>query len=400
MHHIQNLKEFLKNPPALAARLSNGARAVRIRLGYKPFAFIFEPQLVQEILTSRASKYPQSRVIFERIQPVTGKNGLVQLNGQESKAARFKSRSLFSPGSLTEMQRIVNDYTSQLVSQLRSEPHFDVSETMNQLILRTTLKFFLDLDAPDLTKDLGALFQRLNFLCGQRMRKIVPVPLFLPFSENLEIKRLRKKIREAISFHLEGRKSKSFEQLIDMFSKDPDLLDQCVTFVFAGHETTASSLSFALLLLAKNPFYQDIINEDPEMALLVYKESLRLYPPAYMLARQAAVDDELEGIKIRKSDQIVIALTSLHRNPKFFDRPDDFFPERFKEKTNHPFAFIPFGAGPKSCIGERLAYLEATTVLTILCKTFRFSTEQEVILADPLITLNARPGQFLKCDPR
>src|SRR5262249_9013218 len=129
------------------------------------------------------------------------------------------------------------------------------------------------------------------------------------------------------------------------FRVDENLIDHCMTFLFAGHETTAASLAFTFLLLAQNPEYQKpIADGDENTTLDVYKESLRLYPPAYMLAREATRNATLLGTPVRKGDQLILGITELHRNPRFFDNANEFVPERFRQRMKHPLAFIPFGA--------------------------------------------------------
>jgi cytochrome P450 len=86
----------------------------------------------------------------------------------------------------------------------------------------------------------------------------------------------------------------------------------------------------------------------------------------------------------------------MHRSSRFFERPDDFYPERFLSKLKHPFAFIPFGAGGKSCVGERLAYMEAAIILKMICQRYRIVSTSDQILAEPLITLHPKLGQQIR----
>ena len=131
--------------------------------------------------------------------------------------------------------------------------------------------------------------------------------------------------------------------------------------------------------------------------LAVYKEALRLYPPAYMLVRRATNDTRLGKLKVKRGDQVVIGLRQMHRNPKYFEAPDEFRPSRFMPTSPKPpsFSFLPFGAGPKSCVGEPLAYREALLVLKAMCEAFAFSRDERSIGEVPLITLRPGKGQKL-----
>ncbi|MGZ3693092.1 MAG: cytochrome P450 [Bdellovibrionota bacterium] len=397
---LSNLTDFMAEPLLFMNELAGEAEMKAVRIGPKRFVFIFSPESAQEILLKRPQVYVQNRTVFDRIQPVTGKKGLVQLSGQESKEARAKSRTMFSGFSLENARRITEELTDSMITKLGNAETMMVIEEMTALILRTALKILIGVESDELVERIGDKFLRLNYLCGLRMRSLIPAPLFLPTYKNREIKKLQLEIRSLIAAQI------NTEQLSGVphaFAGDENLIDHCMTFLFAGHETTAASLAFTLLLLAQNPAYQEAIAAgDEAITTAVYKESLRLYPPAYMLAREADSDDQLEGISIRKGDQVIIGISELQRNPRLFERPDDFYPERFLDgrKLTHQFAFIPFGAGGKSCVGERLAYLEASVVLKKICQKYQISSAADPILAEPLITLHPVTGQTIQLKPR
>ena len=391
---LRHFYDFMADPISfLQLRMRVGPRIQRLRFGPKHFVLIFDPDLAHEILVKRTEVFIQNRTIFDRIKPVTGDRGLVQLKGKESQAARAQIRSYFSPEIMDQTRNTIERYVHEL--HLGHESQTDIADTMTHLILRTALKIFLGIDSPTLVAEIGCRFMRLNVLCGQRMRSLFPAPLFIPTSQNKEINRLQQEVRALIQSEI------GFCQgaIPSAFRGSRDVMDHCLTFLFAGHETTASSLAFSFYLLAQNPNYQERI-EESGMALAIYKESLRLFPPAYMLAREASASCELHGIQIEKGDQIIIGTHAIHRNSTYFAQPRLFQPERFLQKLSHQKAFLPFGAGPKSCIGEKIAYLEAEIVLKMLCKRYRFSTDIQKIKANAHITLHPASGQFLTVKDR
>ncbi len=395
---VSNLTNFMAEPVQFMRELAILGEMQRLRIGPKRFIFFFNPEAAQEILIKRADIYVQNRAIFDRIQPITGEKGLVQLSGEKSQSARAKSRSMFTAESLDAARSITEFYCDALIQRIGSNGTMEVTEVMTALILRTALKIFLGIDSEEVVSQIGKKFLRLNHLCGLRMRSLMPPPLYIPTFKNREIKRLQSEIRAIVEKEVSPGKNAGVPKAL---GDDCDLIDHCMTFLFAGHETTASSLAFTLLLLAQNPKHQEAIAAgDEAMTLAAYKESLRLFPPAYMLAREAAMDDQLCGQSIKKSDQIIIGIAELHRNPRFFERPNDFFPERFQKKLKHQFSFIPFGAGAKSCVGKRVAYLEASIVLKKICRKFRLSTSSELIRAEPLITLHPLANQTIRLLPR
>lgn len=405
---FKNLTQFMADPISFMKTCSeNGHEISRHRLGPKNFVFVFNPEAAQEILVKRPQVYVQNRTIFDRIKPVTGDKGLVQLSGSDSQKARAKARPMFVSNAMEEARGYIEAYTNDLLNKLGASSTINVTETMTDLILRTALRIFIGIDSEDMVASIGPKFLRLNHLCGMRMRSLLPLPLVIPSGTNLEIIKLRKDIRNLLKIHLARNYTNGISTVPAVFRDDSAVVDHCMTFLFAGHETTAASLAFTLLLLAQNPSYQEAIHSgDAEMTLAVYKESLRLYPPAYMLARQAVRADELQAggpdhsFKIKKSDQVFIAIASMHRSARFFESPNDFIPERFLSKLKHPFAFLPFGAGGKSCVGERLAYLEATVILKMICQKYQIKPVAETILSEPLITLHPVSHQQIRLELR
>ncbi|MFV0386430.1 cytochrome P450, partial [Paracoccus sp. (in: a-proteobacteria)] len=189
------------------------------------------------------------------------------------------------------------------------------------------------------------------------------------------------------------------------------------TFIVAGHETTALTLAWALYLCAFDPRVQeraaaeargvlggrvarpDDIPAMPYIARVV-NETLRLYPPAAFLSRTALAADQLCGREVRRGDTIMLPIYALHRNHVLWDRPDSFDPDRF-ETTPDRYAFLPFGAGPRICIGAGFAMQEAIIVLSTLLARFRF----EAIpgrAPEPRLILTLRPhgGVWLNVTPR
>ncbi len=392
MKNITDLRTFMKNPIQLLDEkfLTSSESVQNIKLGPKRFTLIFDPVIAHEVLLS--SEFEQNRTIFDRIKPITGEKGLVQLNGKASGETREKFMPMFSPQNLSKMKEQILVNTQEALTEIKSAKELDITTFMADLVLRNAFKLFLGLDIKHEAKDMAEEFQELNALCGEKMISLISLPLLIPTSKNRRIKYLRSSLRSKI---LEGLK-KSRSESVDipkLFVNDETLIDQCMTFLFAGHETTASSLAFTFLLLGNHPDYRKrIVDGDDGLALMVYKEALRLYPPAYMLARQAVSDTTLGGVQVKKGDQVLIGVKQIHRHASFHQDPETFFPERFNKSNK---AFLPFGAGAKSCIGEGLAYIEALTIIKVFCKSFEFSSRQEEITSYPLVTLHPGAGQYL-----
>lgn len=197
-----------------------------------------------------------------------------------------------------------------------------------------------------------------------------------------------------------------------------ELRDNLLTFIVAGHETTALTLSWALYLcafdqdvqakaraeaqtvLSDRPATQDDLADLPYITAVI-EETLRLYPPAALVSRTARQEDLLCGREIRKGDTVMIPIYALHRNHMLWDDPDRFQPERFLEdRKPERFSYLPFGDGPRVCIGQSFAMQEAVIILASLLARFRFEPAwQSPPKPVMLLTLRPEGGVWLKANP-
>ncbi|HMK05923.1 MAG TPA: cytochrome P450, partial [Flavobacterium sp.] len=184
------------------------------------------------------------------------------------------------------------------------------------------------------------------------------------------------------------------------------LIDEIKILFIAGHETTANALTFTFHLLANNPEIQqkvldeileietlttDIVEQLQKMTYInaVINESMRLYPPAWITDRENIEDDELLGCQIKKKTLIGVSFYELHRNPKYWENPEQFNPERFlgEQKRKSYQYFYPFGAGPRMCIGLGFAMYEMSLTLAYIIKKYKVVSQNKDIQVNPLITL-------------
>jgi cytochrome P450 len=231
------------------------------------------------------------------------------------------------------------------------------------------------------------------------------LPLALPSLRDIARWRFRRRwldlIRRLIVARQGGADEAAPRDLLDLLSaaRDPEsgapfapgqLADQVATMIVAGHETTAVALFWSLLLIAQTPEVQDRLAAEaarldlspdhaaealPELvyARAVVHEVLRLYPPAFTLARQAIADDVAGGVAVAAGTIVLIAPWVLHRHRRLWREPDHFDPDRFLPGSPPPdrFAYLPFGIGPRVCIGAQFALTEATLVLAAMVRRFR-----------------------------
>jgi len=408
---IKNLQNFIRDPLHFMHTMhKNHGDYFSLYLGHKQFHFVCHPDLVEKVLNSELDAYRKSRLIFNKIKPITGHKGIVQLDGEEWDDMRRVTGDVFHRRHLDEYIHIINHYADEVLAELEREVTVNAIVDMAALTIRYTIKtavriFFGKSHDVD-TASIAGSFIELNALCGQRMRQVISLPLLVPTRLNRKINRARAKLdvhmqalinQSGISseFSLLAKLSVSLK---DHPQKNQLIKDQVMTFLFAGYETTAASLAFTGYLLAKHPNYQQQIREDTnEMTAAVYREALRLYPPAYMLARELRYQQMLGERLLGKGDNVILSLRELHRHEQFWPNGHDFMPERFlntESLVKHKFAYLPFGYGKRVCSGMQLAMLEADIFLKKILTHYQLSLpETSELQLEAMVTLH--PGSQL-----
>jgi cytochrome P450 len=287
--------------------------------------------------------------------------------------------------------------------------------------------------------DLSGIAQRLVDAVGRALELVVgraqsPVPGSWPTPAKAALRRAVATIDEACAQILVDRRERADAEggdedgaadvvglMLAAGLSDQEVRDELVTFVVAGHETVASSLTWTLDLLARNPGVQARLHAElaavlgppgasrepgwDDLAHLGYAravvdESLRLFPPAWAITRRALADDVVAGVPVPAGTLVIISTWALHRDPAVWEEPEEFRPERFLDGTRRDLAYAPFGAGPRLCIGRDLALVEEVLVLASLLRDQRVrpvpGDRPEV---EALVTLRPRNGLRLFVDP-
>ncbi|WP_372366935.1 cytochrome P450 [Candidatus Uabimicrobium sp. HlEnr_7] len=251
-----------------------------------------------------------------------------------------------------------------------------------------------------------------------------PLPLWFPTPKNIKMRWLTYKFDFAIMEIIRERKKNP--QSNDLLShlinikyedgspiSDQQVRDEIITLIAAGHETTAITLSWTLYLITQHPKVKTQLFEEIDMVLqgklpcaddmqklpytvAVIKEAMRFYPPAWGLGREVIEDIEIAGKKIEKNAQVFMLMYIMHRDPRFFENPNDFIPERWTpqfEKQLHRYAYFPFGGGPRLCIGNHFAMMEATLLLAYMLQQCDFElVKKHNVVMHPSVTLRPKNG--------
>ncbi|NJK33184.1 MAG: cytochrome P450, partial [Deltaproteobacteria bacterium] len=312
----------------------------------------------------------------------------------------------------------------------RPAPVVDMHEQMMALTFRIVGLTLCSTELSDKAGAMGpALTTALNFANEIVTSLTLQPPLWVPTANNRRFRAALAVLDSVVQGIIDERRRSGEEHgdLLDMLMSamvedesgrlepmsDRELRDNLATLVVAGHETTANLLSWTFLLLARHleierRLYTEIervcggaapkVEQVPELTYTgqVIDEALRLYPPAWIFEREAHAEVEIDGYSLPPGTIVAIPTWTLHRHPGFWSRPDHFDPERFSEaaKAGRPrYVYIPFGGGPRVCIGNAFALLEAKLALATLVQRFRFELiPGQDLRPDAAITLRPRAG--------
>lgn len=392
-----------------------------------PVIHLADPEAVKHVLQENHRNYSKDTIQYNSLAIITG-NGLLTNDGTGWLRQRRLAQPAFARGRLSHLDQIVIPSTQSLLTRWRQLPEgylIDVDAEMMRLTLEIVGKalFSIDLskDAPHLTE---ATLTTLDYIV-YRVKTLTLIPTYLPLPRNRAFQKALKTLEEAVSQIIQQRRKDKVlgEDLLGMFLRardeesgegmsDRQIRDEVMTMLIAGHETVASALTWTWYLLSTHPEIENRLFEEVHTVLKgnppstkdlenlpytaqVFTEALRLYPPAWLITRKAMGEDEILGYSIPPGAIIVISPYVIHRLKEHWENPEAFIPERFArdpEGTSHRFTFIPFGAGPRLCIGNQFAHIEARLILAGMTQELRFTPPPKAPVVDALVTLRPRNG--------
>ena len=390
-----------------------------MRIGKFRSLFINHPDLIEDVLVNNSRKYLKGRIL--RANKYLFGEGLLTSEGDFWLRQRRLAQPAFHRARVNAYAATMAEYAEQLIAMWRNGEERDIHEEMMQLALRIVSKTLFDADVTRDAKEIGETLDVLLQIAANFGRTIL-VPLWVPSPRNIRaklgIKRLEKVIYRIIAERRASGRDTGDLLSILLQAQDEDgthmndrqLRDETITLFLAGHETTANTLAWTWWLLAQNPAVEKKFHEEldgvlggrvpeaddlPKLAFLnnILTESLRLYPTAWGMARLAAEEHEIAGYPVRRGYGVAFAQWVIHRDARWFDAPLQFRPERWENglaKQLPRFAYFPFGGGPRQCIGNTFALMEASVVLATIGQRFRFQLVPNHKVT-PLASITLRP---------
>ena len=394
-----------------------------LRLGPRRTLLVSDPDLIEHVLVTDAKNYIK-HFGARMYSPLLG-NGLVTSEGDFWLRQRRLAQPAFLKNRLPKYAPAMTELAEEMMKSWEPGQRVDVAEEMTRLTGSIALRTLFGADAiRDQEAYYTAHFTALAII-HNRFRRLIQWPDWVPLPSNRRLKRALAHLDGIIhGFIRQGRaRSDPGDNLLSMLLRaqdedgsrmtDAQLRDEAMTLFLAGHETTALTLSWAWYLLAQNPDvetrlaaeWQQVLGGRPPTAddvprlpytEHVVMEAMRIYPPVYLIGREPIVDVELGGYHVRKGTTIFFSQWVNHRDPKYFSDPETFRPERWADglaKRIPKYAYYPFGGGPRVCVGNTFAMMEAVLLLAAMGRRWRFTLEPDPKVEPwPTITLRPRHG--------
>jgi cytochrome P450 len=421
------MPEFNRDSLAFIERCRDYGDIIRMRFLYITVYFLYNPEHIEYVLSTNAKNFIKARSLRSPLfQRLVG-NGLLTSEGEEWKRQRRLAQPAFHRQRINAYGEVMVDYCERLISKWRENEVRDIHRDMMRLTLEVVVKTLFNADVSDDADKVGrVLSEMVKPFASQATLKWI-LDNRLPTPTHRRFNAAAKEIDSIVYRIISDRRSSGSDEgdLLSMLlaahdedgsqMTDRQLRDEVITLFLAGHETTALTLSWAWYLLAQDPEaekkFHDELDEvlggrTPTVADLprlkyterIAKESMRLYPPAFGVGREAINDCEIGGYRVRAGSQVFMFQWAVQRDRRYFEEPGRFLPERWTEEFTNAlpkYAYFPFGGGSRVCIGSYFAMMEVIMLLATIGRKVRFTLlpDHDVSL---MPAMSLRPANGIK----
>ncbi len=419
------MREFNRDTLSFITRCRDYGDVVRMRFLYVNAYFIYHPDDIEYVLSTNARNFLKARSLRSNLFRRLVGNGLLTSEGDTWKRQRRLAQPAFHRQRINTYAQVMLDYTNRMLSKWRVGETRDIHRELMRLTLEIVVRTLFNADVSQESDRVGRVLAEIAqpFASQATIKWILDNRL--PTPTHRRFHREAKQIDDIVYRLIAERRASGLDQgdLLSMLLQaqdedgsqmsDQQLRDEVMTLFLAGHETTALTLSWIWYLLAHNPQAEQKFHAEldevlggklPEMADLarlkysdmIAREAMRLYPPAYALGREAIDEFELGGYRVPRKAQVFMFQWATQRDPRFFEEPDRFYPERWTDdfvERLPKYAYFPFGGGPRFCVGSSFAMMEIVLVMATIGQRFKFSLapDQRVELL-PAMSLRPKDG--------
>jgi cytochrome P450 len=431
---VGNLPEFGRDVLGFLSECAERyGDVVALRLGGWPALLLNRADLVEQVLAVRYRSFRKHSFFFRHVTAIFG-NGLLTSEGDFWLRQRRLAAPAFHRERVAGYGEAMVALAEQHCRDWRDGERRDVHRETMALTLRIVVRTLFGADVDERVADeVGRAFDVVVDEIARRFRRPFRIPDAVPIPGNLRYNRALRRLDGLVYRLIDERRRQPGERpdLLSLLlrARDEDgtrmterqLRDEVVTLFLAGHETTALGLSWTLQLLSLHPDKRAALEAEldgvlagraPAVADLprlsyaeaVVNEALRLYPPAYVIGRENTEDCEIGGYAVPAGTTLYMAPWVLHRDPRYFEAPEAFRPERWLDGLASRLprgAYVPFGGGPRLCIGQSFAMMEAVLLLATVCRRFRLTLDPDRPVAPfPSITLRPAGGVWMRVAKR
>ena len=422
---IGSMKTFQRDRLGFYLRLAREGRDATL-VHFGPFRFyIFNtPEMAQAILVDHAADFDKGMVQHRVFDPILG-DGLINNEGDNWRHQRKLIAPAFSHRHIADYAATMVHYTAQVQAGWRAGQEVRIDQAMAGLTMSIIGKVLFDQDVFGDTDELGAAITTVLEYMNYSISHLFPVPMTWPTARSRKTRAALALINRRIQAMIDARRKTPVERN-DFLSlllraraedgssmSDEQIREEALTLFMAGHETTANTLSWCIYFLALHPDLADRLQAEADSvlggrvataadvpnlpyALQVFKEALRLYPPADSVSRTALHPVEIGPYQMQKGEIVALPVYTIQRRPKFYPDPERFDPDRFlpeAEKRLPRHAFMPFGAGPRICIGNHFAMMEGQLILATLAQHIRFElVPGQAVVPHPVFVIRQKDG--------
>ena len=433
---LGHLGAFRQHPlESLSAWWRQHGDAIRFRLGPKTFYLFSHPDLAEEILVKQSDRFVK---VYNPRKPhglalVLG-NGLVTSSGEVWKRHRRIIQPIFHRSRMAAMADRMAQVGEQRVAAWkgREGDTIDIAAEMMQLALEVISQtMFTTSMTQHIDRISHALQVSIKYAFDSFSNPLF-LPLWVPTPRNREFCTVMRFMDELMYGLLAERRQSGVlhGDLLDLLLQarddetgeglsDQELRDEALTIFAAGHETTANALAWTWYLLAIHPETKARFHEEVDRVLqgrtpnaddlphlpytrALFEESLRLYPPAPAVQRKASTQTTVGGMSLPEGAFILVGTYNLHRHPAFWSNPEQFLPERWidGERPRSRYAYMPFGAGPRTCVGLHFASVEGPLLLALIGARYDLQLAQDHVEPHLMVTLRPKGGIRMRLQPR